>query len=129
MTTIPIRCKYDEMVPTKELKKKINPNNTNKHPKEQVDRLAKLMAYQGVRKPVYINKNTGFIQAGHGRLLAAIKLGLKEYPVESQDYDNDEQALADLTADNAIASWAELDMSMVNEQLEAMTSGFNKDLF
>lgn len=123
-----IRCKYDELIPLADLKKMVNPDNTNKHPKEQIERLAKIMKYQGVRKPIYLSKQSKKIQAGHGRLLSALKNGWKEFPVEWQEYDNKEQELADLTSDNAIASWADLDMSMVTEQLESLSADFNHDL-
>jgi len=50
--------------------------------------------------------------------MAAKLLGLKEVPVNYQDYESDDQEGADLHADNAIASWAEIDLSFINQDME-----------
>jgi CO dehydrogenase/acetyl-CoA synthase delta subunit len=93
-----------------------NPKNNNSHPKEQIERLAKLIKYQGFRNPIIVSNRTGFMVAGHGRLEAAKSIGLKEVPVMYQDFENEAQEYAYLTSDNAIASWAELDLSAINLQ-------------
>lgn len=95
----------------------LNPKNNNKHPKEQIERLAKLIQYQGFRNPVVVSKRTGFVLAGHGRIEAAKLAGLKEVPVMYQDFENEAQEYAYLTSDNAIASWAEIDLSAVTTEL------------
>lgn len=101
-----IHCQYSELRSVKDLSP--HPKNRNKHSDEQVDRLSKILEYQGWRYPIKISNRSGFITSGHGRLLAAKKLKLKEVPVSIQDYDSDEQEYADVQSDNAIASWAEL---------------------
>lgn len=121
-----VHCPHDRLVPIVELK--FNPNNTNKHPPEQIDRLAKILEYQGWRYPIKVSKQSGFVTSGHGRAMAAMKLKWFEAPVSFQDYENEAQELADLTSDNAIASWAELDLSMVNVQLESLGPDFDIDL-
>ena len=95
----------------------LNPKNNNKHPKEQIERLAKLIEFQGFRNPVVVSNRTGFVVAGHGRIEAAKMAGLKEVPVMFQDFENEAQEYAYLTSDNAIASWAELDLTMITDQL------------
>jgi len=94
-----------------------NPKNNNKHPDEQIDRLAKLIEHHGFRNPIVVSNRTGFVVAGHGRIMAARKLGINIIPVMYQDFDNEAQEYAYLTSDNAIASWAELDLSMVTLEL------------
>ena len=94
-----------------------NPKNNNKHPKEQIERLAQLIKYQGFRNPLVVSKRSGFVLCGHGRIEAAKLAGLKQVPVMFQDFESEAQEYAYLTSDNAIASWAELDLSMVTEQL------------
>jgi ParB-like chromosome segregation protein Spo0J len=84
----------------------LNPKNNNKHPKEQIDRLAKLIKYQGFRNPLIVSNRSGFVLAGHGRIEAAKLAGLKEVPVMFQDFENEAQEYAYLTSDNAIASWS-----------------------
>jgi hypothetical protein len=106
----------------------LNPKNNNKHPKEQIERLAKLIQYQGFRNPVVVSNRTGFVIAGHGRIEAAKLAGLKEVPVMYQDFENEAQEYAYLTSDNAIAAWAELDLSAVNTEMLDLGPDFDIDL-
>lgn len=106
----------------------LNPKNNNKHPKEQIERLSKLIQYQGFRNPVVVSKRTGFVLAGHGRIEAAKIAGLKEVPAMFQDFDNEAQEYAYLTSDNAIAAWAELDLSAVNTEMLDLGPDFDIDL-
>lgn len=106
----------------------LNPKNNNKHPKEQIERLAKLIEFQGFRNPVVVSNRTGFVVAGHGRIEAAKKTGLKEVPVMFQDFENEAQEYAYLTSDNAIASWANIDLSMVNTEMLDLGPDFDIDL-
>lgn len=121
-----VHCTYDQLVPISSLNP--HPKNTNKHSKEQIQRLAKILEYQGWRYPIKVSKQSGFITSGHGRLEAARLLKLDVVPVNFQDYENETQELADLTSDNAIASWAELDLSLINTQLGDMGPDFDLDL-
>ena len=105
---------------------KPHPKNTNKHPKEQIERLAKIINYQGFRSPIVVSNLSGFIVAGHGRLEAAKKLGLTKVPVSYQDFEDAKMELAHLNADNAIALWAEIDMKAMTESLNEI--GFDLDL-
>ena len=121
-----VRCLYDKLVPISDLVP--NPKNRNTHPQDQIERLAEIMEYQGWRYPVKVSKQTGFVTAGHGRIEAAKKNGWTEVPVNFQDYESEEQELADLTADNAIASWAELDLAGLNADLGELGPDFNLDM-
>jgi len=122
-----IRCLYDELVSIKELKKKFHPKNRNKHPKDQIARLAKILEYQGARYPAKISNQSGFITSGHGRVLSAEKAGWEVYPVNYQDYENEDMEYADLQADNAIAAWSDLDISAINTDLGALDPSFDID--
>ena len=110
-----IKCKFDEVVKLTKLKK--HPKNRNKHPQDQIDRLAKIFEYQGIRHPIIVSKRSGYIVAGHGRKLAATRAGLKDFPVVYQDFESEEQEYLFLQSDNAIASWAELDLAEINLDL------------
>lgn len=121
-----IRCKYDTLVPIKELK--LAPNNRNKHPKAQLKRLAEILAYQGWRYPIKVSNQTGTVTAGHGRIQAAQLNAWTHVPVNYQDYDNYEQEYADSVADNSIASWAELDLAGINTDLANLGPDFELDL-
>lgn len=122
---IKIKCSFKKMVPINELKP--HPKNRNKHPDDQIDRLAKIIEYQGIRHPIKVSTRSGFITSGHGRLLVYKKLKLKEVPVDYQDYDSDEQEYADVQSDNAIAQWSELDLSSINIDLPDLGPDFDID--
>lgn len=121
-----VNCLYDKLVPVSELKQ--HPKNRNAHPKDQVERLAKILKYQGWRYPIKVSKQSGFITSGHGRLEAAIENGWPEVPVNYQDYENETQEYADLQADNAIASWSDLDLSKINTDLSDLGPDFDLDM-
>lgn len=121
-----IRCRYDQLVPLKELKP--HPKNRNDHPDDQIERLAEILKYQGWRYPIKISNLSGYIISGHGRLMAAQFLKLDSVPVQYQDYESEEQEYADLIADNAVASWSELDLSGINSDILDLGPDFNVDL-
>lgn len=121
-----VNCAHDELV---ELHKLIpNPKNPNKHPEKQIDRLAKIIDYQGMRSPIVVSKKSGFITRGHGKLEALKQLGWEKAPVNFQDYDSEAQEYADIVADNAIAEWAELDLSGVNTEVLELGPDSDVDL-
>lgn len=106
-------CSYKELV---ELHKLVpNPKNPNIHPIEQIERLARLIDYQGQRHPIIVSKKTGFVVAGHGRLEAIAKLGWEKAAVDYQDFENDAQEYAFIVSDNSIADWAELNKAQINK--------------
>ena len=111
-----VKCQYKEMVSIKKLSP--HPKNPNKHSKDQVKRLAKLIEHHGFRHPIIVSNLSGFIVAGHGRLGAAKELKLKEVPVDYQDFESEEQEYQFLVADNSIADWADLDLSQIHTDLE-----------
>lgn len=106
----------------------MNPKNNNKHPSEQIERLSKLIEAHGFRNPIVVSNRTGFVVAGHGRIQAARKLNISLIPVMYQDFENEAQEYAYLTSDNAIALWAELDLSMVNTEMLDLGPDFDVDL-
>jgi hypothetical protein len=105
-----------------------NKKNRNKHSDEQITRLADIIKYQGFRSPLIISNRSGLVVAGHGRLLAAKFLGLKEVPVIYQDFDSEEQEYAAQVSDNAIASWAELDLSGINADIGELGPDFDLEM-
>jgi len=114
-----------EWVKTKDLKP--HPKNRNKHPDDQIARLERLIKYQGWRLPIIVSTRSGCIVAGHGRLAAAKKMGLKTVPVSYQDFEDDDQEYAFLISDNAISEWAELSLKDINKDLSEL-DGINFDL-
>lgn len=110
-----IKAREIVFVPISEIK--LNPKNRNKHPKDQIDQLAVIIRYQGFRDPVTISKLSGYLIAGEGRYLAAKKLGATHIPTIYQDFANADQEYAYGISNNAIASWSDLDLSMINLDL------------
>jgi hypothetical protein len=105
-----------------------HPQNRNKHTESQILRLAEIIKYQGWRHPIIVSELSGKIVAGHGRWMAAKKIGLQKVPVHFQSFQSKEQEYAFLVSDNAIASWAELDLSGINLDLPELGPDFDIDL-
>ncbi len=108
-----IDCTHDELVEPHKLVP--HPKNPNTHSEDQIERLSKIIDYQGQRSPIIVSKQSGFIIAGHGRLEAMKKLNWEKVAVNFQDFENDAQEYAHMTADNAIAEWAALDLGKINQ--------------
>lgn len=104
---IDIKCSYAELVDLVALVE--NPRNPNKHPEKQIEMLAKIIQHTGFRHPVIVSKRSGFVVAGHGRILAAQKLGIEKVPVDYQDFASEAEEFQFLVADNKIAELAEHD--------------------
>jgi len=112
---VDIKSKEIELV---EIEKIIpNPKNANIHSEEQIDRLARLIEFQGFRNPLIVSNRSGFLVSGHGRLMAAQKLKLKKVPVIYQDFISEAQEYAYVISDNEIARWAKLDEEKLKIEL------------
>lgn len=110
-----IKSKDIKIIPINEIKE--NPKNRNLHDKHQIKRLVKLIKEHGFRVPLIISNRSGLLVAGHGRLLAAKEIGLTHLPVIYQDFETEEEEYQFGVADNAIASWAEIDLSNIHIDL------------
>lgn len=116
-----IHCAYDEMWEIGRLVP--NPRNPNQHPMGQIELLAKVIRAQGWRAPITVSARSGFIVRGHGRLAAAIALGLDEAPVDIQQYASEAEEWADMIADNRIAELAEMDNLKLRDLLSELDTG------
>src|SRR5277367_1050571 len=76
--------------------------NPRTHSDEQVAQIAASIVAFGFNAPILVDSNSGVI-AGHGRLLAATKLGLAEVPVIVLDHLSETQKRAYIIADNKLA--------------------------
>lgn len=117
---------YDHLMLLGEMK--TSPFQRNKHPKEQIERLAQIMKAHGVRHPIHISNRTQTICFGHGRREAALLNGWSEYPVIYQDFESEDEEYSCVQSDNAIASWAELDLAAINFDLGSLGPDFDIDL-
>jgi DNA modification methylase len=109
---------------------KPHPKNSHKHSDDQIERLCKIVEYNKFRTPLTLDKKTGTIVCGHGRLMAAKKLGMKKVPVVYQDFESEDHIYAHLVADNAIGkdTWATLDLGMINQEVINMGPDFDIDV-
>lgn len=121
-----IHCKYDTLADPRTLRD--HHKNRNKHSDEQIERLAKLYGYHGVRHPIIVSSLSGCIVAGHGRKLAAIKAGIPEMPVVFQSFADESAEYAFIQADNAIALWADLDLAGINSDLGDLGPDFDLEM-
>ncbi len=93
--------------------------NPRTHSEAQVAQIAASIAEFGFNNPILVDTKAGII-AGHGRLLAARKLGLLEVPVIVLDHLSDAQKRAYVIADNKLAENAGWDDEMLRLEIEAL---------
>ena len=103
-------------------------NNSRTHSDEQVTQVAASIKEFGFTNPLLIDEKSGII-AGHGRLMAAKKLGLEQVPTITLEGLTDAQRKAYVIADNKLAlnsGWDNELLSLEIAQLGDM--GFDIDL-
>lgn len=102
--------------------------NSRTHSDAQVAQIAASIKEFGWTNPILIDSDDTII-AGHGRLLAARKLGMEEIPVIILDHLSKAQQRALVIADNQLALNAGWDMEMLKAEIEGLKlDDFNLDL-
>ena len=124
--TIEIKSKEIKMLPLAQLKP--YHKNRNTHPEKQIERLAKLYEGHGFRDPLIVCEDTMQIIAGNGRAQAAKIAGMTEVPVILQKFADEDARYAFMVSHNAIADWAELDLSGINADLGDLGPDFDLEL-
>lgn len=118
-----IHCRYDELIPIEDLKPyKLN---RNKLSSEQIERLAKILLYQGLHTPIIVSKLSGCIVKGHGILEVIKKNSWLKAPVIYQEFDSKEQEYTFYQSNNSIANLAFLDISSINQDLTELGPDFD----
>ncbi len=99
--------------------------NSRTHTPEQVDQIAASIREFGFTNPILTDAD-GTVIAGHGRLLAAQKLGIQEVPSIELDSLSDAQKRAYIIADNKLALNAGWDDDMLKIEFEDLeAAGFS----
>lgn len=99
--------------------------NAKQHPDAQVAQIASSIREFGWGSPILVDGSNNVI-AGHGRLLAARKLGMSEVPVISLDHLTDTQRRALILADNKIGENASWENDLLGLELaELKDAGFD----
>lgn len=100
---------------------KPDPGNARLHSAKQVRQITKSIETFGFNVPLLIDAE-GNVIAGHGRLLAAKRLGWDQVPAIRLDHLSETQKRAFMIADNRLAEVAVWDDQLLAEQLRALAS-------
>src|ERR1035441_5477196 len=101
---------------------KLKPNNNNPriHSDKQIKQLMRSIEVFGFDMPIAVDRNLQVI-VGHGRLQAAMKLGMKKIPVVILEHLSPEQAMALMIADNKLTENSLWDARLLAEQLKLLS--------
>lgn len=95
--------------------------NARTHSAEQVAQIAASIVEFGFTNPILVDSSDGII-AGHGRLQAALELGLSTVPVVVLDHLSDRQRRAYILADNQLALNAGWDLELLRTELQDLVA-------
>lgn len=101
------------------------PSNAKLHPHEQVDQIVSSIEEFGFNSPIlawHNDEGEPEIVAGHGRLMAARKLGLEELPVVFLDHMSEEQRRAYILVDNQLTMNSGFDLDILDSEIAAIAS-------
>jgi hypothetical protein len=93
--------------------------NARTHSPEQVAKIAQSIEEFGFTNPILVDGDAGII-AGHGRLMAAKRLGLETVPIIELTHLSEAQKRAYVLADNRLAEDAGWDEEMLAAELAAL---------
>ena len=93
--------------------------NAKQHPPEQIDQIASSIQAFGFNDPVAVDENRIIIE-GHGRHLAARKLGLEKIPVIRLEHLTGAQKTAYILAHNKLCLNTGWDLEMLRIEFEAL---------
>jgi len=103
-------------------------NNSRKHSDDQVAQIAASIKEFGWTNPILVDGDNGII-AGHGRIMAAKKLGMTEVPVIELAHLSKEQRKALIIADNKLALNSDWDTNLLAIELKDLQDlGFDLNL-
>lgn len=94
-------------------------NNARRHGEEDVDAIIASIKEFGFNDPIGVWKN--IIVEGHGRLLAAKRMGLEVVPVVRLDHLTDKQRKAYALAHNKTAELSEWDFNVLDSELSELS--------
>lgn len=93
--------------------------NAKLHPDEQIEQICKSIKEFGFNDPLGVWNNE--IVEGHGRYIAAKKLGIKELPIIRLDDLTDEQRRAYMLAHNKLTMNSDFDLELLNQELDNLS--------
>lgn len=103
-------------------------NNSRIHDENQISQIASSIEKFGFTQPILVDENN-IVLAGHGRLMAAQKLGLQSVPVIVLDKLSDAQKKAYVIADNKIGQNSKWNNEVLRIEIEDIAKdGFDVDV-
>ena len=103
-------------------------NNARRHPEKQIRALMRSLREFGFTNPLLVDDDANVI-CGHGRLEAAIRVGLAEVPVIVLSHLDEAQRRAYILADNAIAEKAGWSKALLRSELQGLVElGYDVEL-
>ena len=99
----------------------VNARNARTHSARQVEQIAASIFRFGFIIPIVVNAKS-VVLAGHGRLRAAQRLGLKEVPTIMVKHLTDELQRAFMLADNRLAELAGWDEELLTVELQELSA-------
>ena len=103
-----------EYLPIEELRPYAN--NAKEHPAEQIEQIKKSIQEFGFDDPIGIWKDE--IVEGHGRLIAALELGIETVPVIRLDHLTDEQRRAYTLVHNKLTMNSDFNLDLLRIELD-----------
>lgn len=115
-----------EMRPIDSLKRYAR--NPRVHSREQIEKIASSIKHFGFTIPLLVDEG-GTLICGHGRLAAALAIGLERVPVMTASGWSEEDKKAYVIADNKLADGGEWDESLLSFELGSLEdAGFDLSL-
>lgn len=108
-------------------------NNAKEHPAAQIEQIKRSIIEFGFKDPIAIWNDNEVIE-GHGRLMAALEMGIKSIPVIRLDDLTDEQRRAYMLVHNKLTMNSDFNVDLLSIELDDITNidmgqfGFDIDL-
>jgi hypothetical protein len=106
-----------EYVPTDRLK--TYANNAKIHTAEQIEQIKRSIQEFGFNDPIAVWKDNEIIE-GHGRLIAALELGIEDLPIIRLDNLTDEQRKAYTLVHNKLTMNTNFDVELLDLELDSI---------
>lgn len=110
-----IDCQYHKLMHVDDLMP--HPDNENDHPEKQIIALGDIIEKDDWRHPIVVSKLSGYMAAGHGRLLSAKAKNWEYVPVQFQNFRDSVHELRVRNSDNNIAQYAEFNKQKLEENI------------
>jgi len=97
-----------------------DPENAKEHTDEQVDQIVRSMETFGMNDPIGVWKDNLIVE-GHGRLMAALQIGLETVPIIRLDHLTDQERRAYMLAHNKLTMNTGFEIPKLEAALQEIT--------